>query len=411
MVGGERMVSERIVFVIGNYKNGGVAMRSTNLANAFASRGYKVTILVTSSISNDVYFYHNANVDVVVLSEYIMAHNDDALVLKYKKNQNNAIKLYKRLRYLTRFLPKFDSILADKVRSIRIGNELSSFAVNNQDSIYIPFGIGCYEKTFYATKPFNSKIIYAERNASEVEFPQDVAERNKLIRLVGKADGVILQTKNELEFYGGVLKNPMVINNPVKVDLPGVFVGERRKVIVNFCRVSEQKNLPLLFAAMEKLHSDYPEYILEIYGNTVVPYEEALCEEYKQLIKTMGAESYIKILPPSKEVHNIVRDCAMFVSSSDFEGLSNSMIEAMAIGLPCVCTDCLGGGAREMITDSENGLLVPINNAEALYCAMKRFIEEPDLAIKCSQNATKKRVELSIDVIADKWIDYIESVV
>lgn len=402
---------KHIVFVIGNYKNGGVAMRSTNLANAFAQKGCKVTILVTGKVADDVYFNRNKNVDVVALSEYEKLHKSDEIVIKHKEKQANIIKIYKCLRCFTRCLPRMDSFLADKVKNIRIADSLDTFAVNNQKSIYIALGIACYEKTFYAIKPFNSKIIYAERNASEVELPRDDIERKRLISLVGKANGVVLQTENELEFYGEVLKNPVVINNPVKADLPEAFIGERRKVIVNFCRVAKQKNLPLLFEAMKKLHRDYPEYILEIYGNTVIAEEDDLCEEYKLLIKKMGAESFIKLLPPSKDIHNIVRDCTMFVSSSDFEGLSNSMIEAMAIGLPCVCTDCLGGGAREMIQNGENGLLVPMNNVEALYSAIKKFIEEPELAEKCSEKAEKKRTELSLPVIAGKWLEYIESVV
>ena len=225
------------------------------------------------------------------------------------------------------------------------------------------------------------------------------------------ANGIILQTCEQREFYKQVPVQCEVICNPVKEALPDYYFGSRKPVIVNFCRVSKEKNLPLLFDAMIKLHKDYPDYILEIYGNTVEKHEEELREEYKRLIKTMRAEEYIKILPPSKDVHKLVNDCAMFVSSSDYEGLSNSMIEAMAMGLPCVCTDCLGGGAREMIKHEENGLLVPTNDSEALYSAMKRFIEEPELAEKCSKNATKKRDELSVSAIADRWLDFINKVI
>jgi len=402
---------KHIVFVIGNYKNGGVAMRSTNLANAFAEKGYKATILVTGAISDEVYFKYHENVEIVELSKYIEAHKKDKTLLEYRNKQQKTIEKLKRLRYVTRFFPALDKVMAEKIRGIRRSKDMSAFILNNQERIYITFGLGYYEKTFFAVKPFGSKIIYAERNASEVEFPKNAIERNRLIELVGKADGVILQTEDELQFYGNKLKNAKIINNPVKADLPERFIGERRKVIVNFCRVSQQKNLLLLFEAMQELHKDYPEYVLEIYGNTVVKQEEELLEEYKQLLKQMKADAYIKLLPPSKDVHTLVRDSAMFVSSSDFEGLSNSMIEAMAMGLPCVCTDCLGGGAREMIQHGENGLLVPLNDAQALYLAMKRFIEEPALAEKCSVNAEKKREELSLPLIADKWIEYIESVI
>ena len=95
----------------------------------------------------------------------------------------------------------------------------------------------------------------------------------------------------------------------------------------------------------------------------------------------------------------------MFVSSSDYEGLSNSMIEAMAIGLPCICTDCLGGGTREVMIDEENGLIVPMNDVDAMYCAMKRFADDPDFAERCGENASKIRDKLSVEKIAQQWID------
>ena len=93
----------------------------------------------------------------------------------------------------------------------------------------------------------------------------------------------------------------------------------------------------------------------------------------------------------------------MYVCSSDFEGLSNSMLEAMAIGLPCVCTDCEGGGARMMIQDGKNGLLTPIGDEEGLYQAMKKLADDPAFAARLGREAANVRQELSIYQIADRW--------
>jgi len=227
--------------------------------------------------------------------------------------------------------------------------------------------------------------------------------------MLSKADGTVLQTQDELEFYEGRLKNAVVINNPVKANLPEPFDGERRKVVVNFCRIAEQKNLPLMINSFIDFHKSHPDYSLEIYGNTVEKSEEELKTTYLEMISSLNAEKYIKILPPRADIHSIVRDCAMFVSSSDFEGLSNSMIEAMAIGMPCVCTDCLGGGAREMITDGENGLLVPMKDVNALVQAMCRMADDKDFSKKCSENAAKVRKTLSARNIASKWISVIKN--
>lgn len=398
-----------IVFVIGNYKNGGVAMRATNLANEFAKNGYKATILVTKEAADNVFFEHHKNVSVVSLNKYPSEHIISKQEKELSAKRKLRIRFFKYARYISRFFPKSDKKLAAEIRGIRCSESISAFIANNPDSIYIPFGIACFENVFYGSKGTKAKIVYAERNAPERELPQDKSERERIIRILSKADGAVLQTKTELDFYNGRLKNAIVINNPVKANLPEPFDGERRKTVVNFCRISKQKNLPLLINAFIEFHKTYSDYTLEIYGNTVENHEDELKEEYINLISSLNAEEYIKILPPRGDVHSVVRDCALFVSSSDFEGLSNSMIEAMAVGLPCICTDCLGGGAREVITDGENGLLVPVNDTEALAHAMCRMVEDKALAEKCSKNAAKTREKLSAEAISDKWLEFIEN--
>lgn len=398
---------EHIVFVVGNYKNGGVPMRSTNLANEFARRGYPSTILVTRDIAENIFFDIHKDVSVVSLKDYVASHRNDKAVAKMLRKHKNKIRFLKYLRYVSKFFKSWDKKLADEIKGLRRSENIAAYIANNSGCVYIPFGVAYYENTFYAVKGTDAKIIYAERNAPEVEFSQTEAEKERLLSLVSKTDGAVLQTKAELDFYGNRLKKSAVINNPVKANLPEPFDGERRKVVINFCRIAEQKNLPLMINAFMEFHKDHPDYKLEIYGNTVEKIEEDLKQEYIDLIESLNATDYIKILPPRADVHAVVRNCAMFVSSSDFEGLSNSMLEAMAIGLPCVCTDCLGGGASEMIKDGESGLLVPMNDAKALANAMARMANDKAFAEKCSKNAAKVRETHKVEAIAAQWLDAI----
>lgn len=399
---------KHIVFVVGNYKNGGVPMHSTNLANEFAKAGHRCTILVTKDIAENVFFEHHKNVSIVSLKDYVAEHINNNKVRKHLKRRKLKIRFLKYLRYISKFFCEWDRTLALQIRGIRRSNDISTFTICNPDCIYIPFGISYYEDIFYGTKGIDSKIIYAERNAPEVEFSKEAAEKERIFKMLSKADGAVLQTKDELAFFEGRLKNAVVINNPVKANLPEPFKGQRRKVVVNFCRIAEQKNLPLMINAFVEFHKAYPDYTLEIYGNTVEKHEEELKVNYLEMISFLNAEEYIKILPPRRDIHSVIRDCAAFVSSSEFEGLSNSMIEAMAIGLPCICTDCLGGGAREMIKDGKNGLLVPMNDMNALVCAMCRMAEDEELSKKCSENAAKVRETHKVEAIAGKWLEIIE---
>lgn len=401
---------KHIVFVVGNYKNGGVPMRTTNLANEFSKKGYTSTILVTKDISENVFFERHKNVDLVSLKEYASKHSENDIVKHNKRKIDFKIRLLKKIRYISKYIPALDKILAREIRGLRRSESLASFIISNPDCIYIPFGVSYFETVYYAAKGTNCKILYAERNAPELEFPSDTSDKKHIFKMLSKIDGAVLQTKDELKFFGDTIKNAVVINNPVKANLPEPYVGERKKTVVSFCRIAKQKNLPLMINAFIEFHKVHPEYTLEIYGNTVEQIEDDLKQEYIEMISSLKADEYIKILPPRADVHSVIRDCAMFVSSSDFEGLSNSMIEAMAIGLPCVCTDCLGGGAREVITNGENGLLVPMNDVAALANAMKKMAEDSELSENCSRNAAKIRGELSAETIAGKWLDVIESI-
>ena len=86
---------------------------------------------------------------------------------------------------------------------------------------------------------------------------------------------------------------------------------------------------------------------------------------------------------------------------------SVSTLEAMALGIPTVSTDYPSGGARAVIRSGENGLLIPVGDATGLYEAMKRLIEEPELAQKLSKNGLALRQSLSVDTITGQWLDFI----
>ena len=406
---GESM--KHIVMVIGNYKNGGVAMRSTNLANSFAEKGNNVTILVMGEITEDIFYTLSPGVEVVPLKKYAQEHKNDVSLSEIFSKRKKRFKLLKRLRYISKYFGAWDKYLSNEIRCLRKSEELCTYISANPDSIYIPFGIAYFENVVYAGGKKKTKIIYAERSYPEKELEAYPLGKKSLMKLFENAKHVIVQTKEVEDFLKVFLKKKsIVIHNPLKVDLPDKFSGKRKNIIVNFCRISEEKNLPMLIDAAVMLHKEHPEYSVEIYGNTVVEEEAALRSALVEKIENCGAEDYIKILPPRADIHKIVRDYAMFVSTSDFEGLSNSMLEAMAIGLPCVCTDCAGGGAREVINNGENGLLVPVKDTEALYRAIKIFIEEPELAEKCSGNAYKIRDDLSVEKISQQWLEIIESV-
>lgn len=254
-----------------------------------------------------------------------------------------------------------------------------------------------------ALKDLPNRAVFGDATDVATEYPEDSPFSVMRKKYYSRADCAVFQTYVQRDYYSFLPEtDKYVIPNFVQSRfLPERFTGTRRKEIVNFCRLNKAKNLPLLVDAFSEFAESFPEYSLAIYGEGQ---EKEPLEEY---VQKLNLSDKIHIFPFDLNIHQTVRDAAMFVSSSDREGISNSMLESMAIGLPCVCTDCSGGGAAMMIEDHENGLLVPAGDAGALCEAMKEIASDPGLSEKLSLNAVKIRERLEPERICREMYDAI----
>jgi glycosyltransferase involved in cell wall biosynthesis len=97
----------------------------------------------------------------------------------------------------------------------------------------------------------------------------------------------------------------------------------------------------------------------------------------------------------------------MFVLSSDYEGISNSLLEALSIGLPSISTDCPCGGSRYLIQNGVNGFLVPVGDAEKMAEAMRQIADDPVLAVEMGLKARETRNTHATSVILRQYYDFI----
>ncbi len=251
-----------------------------------------------------------------------------------------------------------------------------------------------YIASFFTT----NRIVFSERN-DPTRWPAKRISRKMRDIAFCRADACVFQTREALEHFPRKAREKgTIIPNPCNPNLPDRFTGERRKVVVSASRLNAQKNLPMLISAFERLHKDFPEYRLEIYGEG----EER--NRLEALVKSLGLEGCISLPGFAKNIHDIMVDCAMYVCSSDYEGISNSMLEALGMGVPTISTDCPVGGAREMIQPDINGLLVPVGDVNALYDAMKHVATDSEFSRKLSENACKIREYFKIESISNRWL-------
>lgn len=396
---------KKIVFLIKVMCGGGAERVISILSSALVKRGFDVTLIITHQKMDE------ANLRDISEEIQVISLEDQIEGMSRKPLGASLRMLYARL------LGKISRVFQGKNSDISLIQKyyarnyvkvswLKEFFKKHRKSTVIAF---LYDSIFLSMLSISreNKVIISERGDPE----QSIASKTTMAFLHSmfpKADHVVFQSPDVQKWYETSMGvKGQVIFNPVKANLPERYLGERQKKIVNFCRISEQKNLELLIEAFLKLHEDYPEYELYIYGDAVGNGAEGYLEKIRDIIEKKDVDRRIHLLGGCSDIHEKIRDYAMFVSSSDFEGMSNSMLEAMAIGLPVVCTDCPAGGARAVIRDHENGILVPVRDAESMYQAMREVIEHPELANHLSQNAVCIREEQSLENIIEKWMEII----
>lgn len=351
------MKNKRILFINSCLSDGGAERVMVALANEFCKRGNYVKMILIRPQKADTYH----------LDENIECE-------RYKYVSDN-------------------KIIKSVIRVSRFRREMKK---GGYDYI-VAFPRVIAYPTLVAAWGLKTKIIVSERNdpTKRLENP---FRRFVELTLYKKAYRVVFQTPDVMNMYPQNIKNKaVVIVNPIHEGIPQKYSGIRKKAIVAVGRIDYQKNYPMLIGAFEKLHREKEEYELFIYG------QGKLMEEMKALSDELGIKDSVHFEGYVSDVTDRMNTCEMYVSSSDYEGISNTMIEAMAMGLPAICTDCPVGGARLMIENGTNGVLVPVRDIDNLYEAMLRLASSEQLRDNLSNEAVKIRDKYSIDKITDKW--------
>ncbi len=280
---------------------------------------------------------------------------------------NKAIRFYKRTSLLKRFLKK------------------------NKIEAFVSF---IYDEGYAAYNNKRIKKIFSLRND-----PNQMSKVKKTLieSLYKNADKVVFQTDEAKDFFcEKVREHGVVIPNPIKDNLP-VWENSGSKEIIAAGRLSRQKNFSMLLEACASFFKKYPDYSLTICG------EGDLKDELKNKAEQLGIADKVNFTGHVTDIHNRMSKAGIYVSSSDYEGLSNSMLEAMAIGIPTICTDCPIGGARMFIKNEVNGILVPVKDADSMSLALEKYAGDPELCRKVSENSRIIREQLDLATICEKW--------
>ena len=358
--------SGKILFVVRTLSEGGSERVSSILASTFERVfGYSVYVCVLNNNEK----------------EYELSDKVEKITL-YKTNNIKIFKMWYELTFIRKSIKRIKPNVIISLDSYRTNLLIE---ISN-------IGIG-------------SKIILSERNDPNKIPPKKIGRILTPI-LYKLCDGIVFQTIDAKNFFSkDIQKKSTIIPNPIALNHVEVYKGKwnsRRKAIVNCSRLVPQKNIPLLIDAFSEILKIHPDYKLEIYG------EGFLQKELEQQVRRLGIEKEVSFMGFRKDILESIKDAAIYVSTSDYEGISNSMLEAMALGIPTICTDCPIGGARMMIRDNENGILVPVGNKNSIIEAINKIINDSDFADRIGNNAKEIVNEMSVNQITERWVDFIK---
>lgn len=396
---------KQILFVMPVMKGGGAERVAALLLNEFHNSGYDCEFLLTSTrVEDSVQRDLNPEIPLNSLADI---KNKQGF---FKKAFLSALRIFssvicKPFELLKINVPACFARLSFVAQYHTEIEKLKSVIKSRPQATVVSFLQPSIPMTLLAAKGLTNRVVVSER-ADPYRLLKKRYGYNFIKKYYQRADAVVFQTNDAMAAYPeNISKKGTVIFNPINNLLPEAYFGEREKYITTFCRISRQKNLPVLVEAFSEFHREFSDYRLKIIGEPQNDDDRAALAETKTLAEKLVITEHIDFHPFSASVHGLIIRDAMYVNSSDYEGMSNAMLEAMAIGMPVVCTDCPIGGANAVIRSGENGLLTEVGNAKEMCDAMKKIAADKAFADKLSRNAAEIRYMLSLENTAKKWME------
>ena len=375
-----------IVYCILDYTEAGGTERTLSVqANHFAVRGDDVHIVTTETPANATSIYH--------FSDKIHFHN---LGINYRE-VDNSISPLKAVR----------RIIKGRLHRCRLTRLLLSL---NADITVTMFG---HEQSFL------HRIKDGSRKVTEFHFSHDYRRiecqsmhtpfiKRQFILLkewhkrlsIRHYDAFVVLTHIDAAKWRG-LDNIHVIPNAIPF-IPSTKSDCSNHRIIAVGRLTAIKGFDLLIEAWKRLGNSKGDWTLEIYGTG---------EEYPKLIHQIERDnlsSSVKIFQPVKDIANRYAESSIYAMASRYEGFGLVLIEAMACGVPCVSFACECGPA-EIISDGEDGCLVPTGDIDALAAKILMLMQDDRLRKSMGQKARDNVARFMPDKVMKQWEDLFAS--
>ena len=393
---------KHIAMYIGSLQKGGAERVMVNLAEYFFEQGYKVTLVTTYLAAEEYEVRHASWVRVPAGADeaVLVADTDENPVwinpVGGEKNGINRVfsallkseqkgRAYNLAARREKLRSIFRELKPDLVLSFIGKNNIMALSTASREDI---------------------KVVVSVRADPDMEY-DSLALKSGMLATFGKASGIVVQTTGALKWFPKHLQNKCTIlpNSVNPSFIRKRYVGEREKTIVMVGRLDENKNQAMVMEAFKEATKDnFKDFKLQIYG------EGPDRIKLQRKAVSLGIEEKVEFKGMVKHVAEHIEKAYMFILASNQEGMPNSLIEAMSLGLACISTDCPCGGPKDLIKDEFNGLLVPVGDKKAMTEAMIKLLENRTLTENLGIQASKIQSRYAPEMVNKMWKDYLESI-
>ncbi len=360
------------------YSAGGVERVVTVKANYFAEQlGYDVTIIVTDGNGGNSFFLISPKIKIINLGlsfEELWNIPFISKVFSYLKKQR-----------------KYKKVLSRELR--RIKPDITITTLRREINFLSDINDGSYK----IGELHQSRDNYRCIDSRKLNLVKKIFSRwwqQRIVTHIKRLDRFVVLTKSAVSEWPEI-EHVRLIPDP----LP--FVPKRQsqltsKRIVTIGRYSREKGFDLLLRAWSIVEKHFEDWQLDVYGMGDPTYYEKMIDDMS-IDKTRCHLNARLLL-----VEEAYLNSSVLAHPSRTEGFGLVVVEAMACGLPVVSFDC-ENGPRSIISDGEEGFLVPVFDVAVFAERLMRLMKNEDLRRTMGEKGRKRSQQYSIDVVGRQW--------
>lgn len=344
---------------------------------------------------------------ITALANFLSKSNYNVFLMTWDKQEDKSFyKIEKKINWIK---VEYKKGYINKIKNII---KIVKFLKNNQIKFFIGFVMSGFKTLFIACKISKTKIIVAERNSpSMYKLKFNLISRIFIYINLFLSTKIVVQLNEYIKNYPFFLQKKIyVIENYISLpNLDEYYYVKKKEKLFKILLVSrldnEQKNLDKLIFSLSKIDSKYLEIIKVIIIGNGKDHDAIV-----HLVNNLNLQSVVTIIPPnSNNLSQFYINSDLFIIPSKWEGVSNSLIEAMSFALPIIALkECQG--MSYFVKNSYNGYLVDSDSKSILLAnTLYKLIDNKEFCIQLGKNSYKliKKINKIDDRI--KWRNLIEN--